>query len=88
MDSQRTEAQNTDRPAAGHPRLGRFRRARAERAHPEHSTPRRHRHLSAKVRRYLWYTAGAIALYLASLAYAHLDQASHAAVQATNTHPL
>ncbi|HEY4092969.1 MAG TPA: hypothetical protein VGN46_15760 [Luteibacter sp.] len=84
MDLQRETAQDTDRPAVGHPRVGRFRRARTERAHAEHSTPRRQRRLSAKVRRYLWYTAAAIGLYLASLAYAHLDQASHATIQATN----
>lgn len=84
MDMQRDTAQDTDRPAAGHPRLGRFRRARAERAVAEHGAPRRQRHISAKVRRYLWYTASALGMYLASLAYAHLEQASHAAIQATN----
>lgn len=86
MDSQRNEAQETERAASGHPRLGRFRRARAERAYPDHGTSRRPRRLSDKVRRYLWYTAGAAAIYLASLAYAHLEQASHAAIQATNPH--
>ena len=84
MDMQRDEAQDTDRPAAGHPRVGRFRRARAEHPLPSHGAARRQRRLSDKARRYLWYTAAAAGLYLASLAYAHLDQASHAAVQATN----
>lgn len=84
MDRQRSNAQDTDRPAAGHPRVGRFRRARAERALAEHGTPRRRHALSARVRLYLWYTAAAVGIYLASLAYAHLDEASHAAVRATN----
>jgi hypothetical protein len=84
MDSQRSTAQDTDRPTAGHPHVGRLRRARAERAHAEAGSPRRPRHLPAKVRRYLWYTAIAVGIYLASLAYAHLEQASHVAVQATN----
>jgi hypothetical protein len=84
MDMQRSNAHDTDRPAAGHPRMGRFRRARAERALAEHGEHRRRNALSARVRRYLWYTAAAASIYLASLAYAHLEQASHTAVQATN----
>ncbi|UPG90963.1 hypothetical protein L2Y96_04075 [Luteibacter aegosomaticola] len=85
MDSQRSTAQDTDRPTAGHPHVGRHRRARAERALTETGSARRPRRLSAKVRRYLWYTVIAAGIYLASLAYAHLEEASHAAVQATNT---
>ena len=84
MDTQRDEAQDSDRPAVGHPRVGRHRRPRPEHALPGHAAVRRPRRLSDKARRYLWYTAAAAGLYLASLAYAHLDQASHAAVQATN----
>jgi hypothetical protein len=84
MDSTRHAAQEPERPASGRARFGHFRRARVERPHADHGTPRRPRHLSDKTRRYLWFTAAAVGIYLASLLYAHLEQASHAAVQATH----
>lgn len=80
MELPHSTAPDTDRPSVAHHRLGRSRRTR-----PDHGTPRARRPLSAKVRRYLWYTAAAVGIYGASLAYAQLEKASHAAIQATNS---
>ncbi|KJV36794.1 hypothetical protein [Luteibacter yeojuensis] len=79
MELPHSTAPAADRPSVAHHRPGRARRTR-----PDHAAPRARRPLSAKVRRYLWYTAAAVGIYGASLAYAHLEEASHQAVQATN----